>query len=109
MLIKYVHVLICICVGEGSWHFSAISLQHNLEKYKTLFGEVDVSGSEWHRYVSVKISDLPKDLNLTEWWLAQASYLPTLSKIAIPLIWIPIASCEVERSFSQYGDILSSD
>ena len=75
-------------------------MQHNFEKYKTLFGEVDVSGSEWHRYVSVKISDLPKDLSLTEWWLAQASYL---SKIAIPLIWIPVAICEVERSFSQYG------
>ena len=23
MLIKYAHVLIYICVGEGSWHFSA--------------------------------------------------------------------------------------
>ena len=30
MLIKYAHMLICISAGEGSWHFSAISLNMHL-------------------------------------------------------------------------------
>ena len=35
MLIKYAHVLTCICVGEGSRHFSAISFwrESNLAVY----------------------------------------------------------------------------
>ena len=30
VLIKYAHVLICICTGKGSLHFSAISLYYLL-------------------------------------------------------------------------------
>ena len=32
MLIKYLHMLICICVGEGSRHFSAILLKNECPK-----------------------------------------------------------------------------
>ena len=30
VLIKYAHVLICISVGEGSWHFSAFHLEQDM-------------------------------------------------------------------------------
>ena len=79
------------------------------QMYKYLFGETDISGCEWHKYTSLRIADLPEEINLIEWWKAQSSNLPTLSKIAIPFIWVPVTSCEVERSFSQYANILSHD
>ena len=53
--------------------------------------------------ISLRIADLPEEINLTEWWKAQSSNLPTLSKIAIPFIWVPVTS------FSQYANILSHD
>ena len=59
--------------------------------------------------ISLRIADLPEEINLTEWWKAQSSNLPTLSKIAIPFIWVPVTSSKVERSFSQYANILSHD
>ena len=70
------------------------------QMYKYLFGETDISGCEWHKYTSLRIADLPEEIHLTEWWKAQSSNLPTLSKIDIPFIWVPVTSREVERSFS---------
>ena len=55
------------------------------------------------------MSELPDQLDLTEWWKAQADHFPMLYKIALPMIQVPVASCEAERSFSQYADILSDD
>ena len=79
------------------------------QMYKYLFGETDISGCEWHKYTSLRIADLPEEINLNEWWKAQSSNLTTLSKIDIPFIWVPATSREVERSFSQYANILSHD
>ena len=72
------------------------------QMYEYLFGETDISGCLWH----LRIADLPEEINLTEWWKAQSSNLPTLSKIDIPFIWVPVTSREVE---SQYANILSHD
>ena len=74
-------------------------------------GVAEVPGSEWHQYISLKNSDLPDDetFNLNEWWLAQKERFPTLSIAALPYIWLPVASAEVERSFSQYNDVLRDD
>ena len=58
---------------------------------------------QMYKYTSLRIADLPEEIHLTEWWKAQSS------KIAIPFIWVPVTSCEVERSFSQYANILSHD
>ena len=77
--------------------------------YGDLKGIREVPGSEWHQYTSLKSSDLPETLNLDEWWKAQKERFPTLTKAALPHIWLPVASAEVERSFSQYSDVLRDD
>ena len=86
-------------------------LSVNKLDFVDLKGIAEIPGSEWHQYISLKNSDVPDDktFNLNEWWLAQKERFSTLRVAAVPYIWLPVASAEVEYSFSQYKDVLQDD
>ena len=60
VLIKYAHVLICISVGEGSWHFSAF---HFLSDLSTHSGCVIICDA-WHLYSLYFGSESSQDCSL---------------------------------------------
>ena len=48
-----------------------------------------------------------RELDLDKYWNEKSITLPNLSKIALIYIWLPVAGVDVERSFSDYKNILS--
>ena len=63
----------------------------SVEKYGYDYGEVIEEG----------------ELDLDKYWNEKSITLPNLSKIALIYIWLPVAGVDVERSFSDYKNILS--
>ena len=47
------------------------------------------------------------ELDLDKYWSEKSITLPNLSKVALIYIWLPVAGVDVERSFSNYKNILS--
>ena len=50
---------------------------------------------------------LPNPLVISEFWEGVRDRFPNLATIASHVIWMPVASVDVERSFSQYKHILN--
>ena len=64
---------------------------------------------EWSIYCGWDKSKLLGNLDLDQFWRGNINHFPLLSNIALNYIWLPISSCSVERSFSNYNNILSND
>ena len=62
---------------------------------------------EWLIYMNLNPSEIPQPLNITKLWESMAGRFPNLSSIAKEVIWMPVASVDVERSFSQYKHLLN--
>ena len=52
-------------------------------------------------------SEIPQSLNITKFWESMAGRFPNLCSIAKEVIWMPVDSVDVERSFSQYKHLLN--
>ena len=50
---------------------------------------------------------LPNPLVISEFWEGVRDRFPNLATIASHVIWMPVASVDVERSFLQYKHILN--
>src|SRR5437763_1016934 len=48
-----------------------------------------------------------QEVNLDNYWKDLSKSLPTLSKIALIYIWLPVSGIDMERSFSAYKTILN--
>ncbi|RHZ85238.1 hypothetical protein Glove_69g55 [Diversispora epigaea] len=64
---------------------------------------------EWAIYCGSVKNLIIDQINLDLYWTEMQATLPILSNIALDCIWFPISSCSVERSFSTYNNLLSSD
>ena len=64
---------------------------------------------EWAIYCGSVKTIVQEQINLDSYWTEMQATLPILSNIALDYIWLPISSCSVERSFSTYNILLSSD
>lgn len=66
---------------------------------------------EWEIYTRSNIDDIPSTseggLDLTSYWKGNSSRFPSLAEIAREVLWMPVASVDVERSFSQYKHLLN--
>lgn len=61
---------------------------------------------EWLIYVQYR-DELPNPLHISEFWEGMRDRFPNLAAIASHAIWMPVASVDVERSFSQYKHLLN--
>ena len=52
-------------------------------------------------------SAIPSSLNLPAFWQSVSDRYPSLSAVALDAIWMPVASVDCERSFSQYKHLLN--
>ncbi|CAG8612678.1 31793_t:CDS:1, partial [Racocetra persica] len=55
------------------------------------------------------VNEIIDEINLHSYWIGMQSILPILSEIAQDYIWLPVSSCNVERSFSMYNNLLNND
>ena len=62
---------------------------------------------EWSIYCRMEEIIEEGELDLDKYWNEKSITLPNLSKIALIYIWLPVAGVDVERSFSDYKNILS--
>ena len=62
---------------------------------------------EWSIYCRLEEIIEEGELDLNNYWKEKHTILPNLSKIAQIYIWLPVAGVDVERSFSNYKNILS--
>ena len=63
--------------------------------------------TEWAIYRNIKQHELPEPLDLLEFWEGMKVRLPLLADIALSVLQVPASSAEVERSFTDYGNILT--
>ena len=61
---------------------------------------------EFQIYVNYK-DDLPNPFNIPAFWNANKSRFPLLQQISNKVIWMPVTSVDVERSFSQYKHLMN--
>lgn len=61
---------------------------------------------EWGIYCRLE-EIIEGELDLDNYWKEKSTTLPNLSKIALIYIWLPVAGVDVERSFSDYKNILN--
>ena len=62
---------------------------------------------EWLIYTQFQSDALPSALELPSFWASMVGRFPFLSQIAFNVIWMPVTSVDVERSFSQYKYLLN--
>src|SRR6266496_5666425 len=62
---------------------------------------------EWSIYCRMEEIIEEGELDLDKYWNEKSITLPNLSKIALIYIWLSVAGVDVERSFSDYKNILS--
>ena len=60
-----------------------------------------------HLHTQYEQSAIPTALSLPAFWESMHSQFPLLSAVARDAIWMPVASVDVERSFSQYKHLLN--
>ena len=58
-------------------------------------------------YYQSSLDTLPDPFVLSDYWRSLSFRFPLLSSIAKRVIWMPVTSVDVERSFSQYKHLLS--
>ena len=61
---------------------------------------------EWLIYTQYR-DELPSPPSIPEFWEGMKGRFLNLSTIAADAIWMAVASVDVERSFSQYENILN--
>lgn len=65
---------------------------------------------EWVAFVNLsKDASKMSEMDLLSFWSSVTRRIPKIAKVAKALLMIPANSAEVERSFSKYNKILSSD
>ncbi|GBB98979.1 hypothetical protein RclHR1_33840001 [Rhizophagus clarus] len=64
---------------------------------------------EWAIYCESVNEIVEENIDLNLYWVGKKRILPILLNIALDIIWLPISSCSVERSFSMYNNLLNSD
>ena len=86
------------------------SLSHNIEDYSAIAGLQSPSSAlldEWLIYTLYKPEDIPEPLDLPAFWESLSHRFPNLATVAKDVLWFPVASVDVERSFSQYKHLLN--
>ena len=87
------------------------SLTHDIAHYEAIPGLKNPSPTlvdEWLVYVQYKTEDIPEPLHLASFWQSLGlARFPNLAAVAKDVLWFPVASVDVERSFSQYKHILN--
>ena len=85
------------------------TLNHNIGDYTAIKSLQDPSPElldEWLIYVQYR-DELPNPLHISEFWEGMGDRFPNLAAVASHAIWMPVASVDVERSFSQYKHLLN--
>ena len=85
------------------------SLPRNVEDYSAIKALQEPSPElleEWLIYTQFR-DDLPSPLSIPNFWENMKFRFPNLSAIALDAIWMPVASVDIEHSFSQYKHILN--
>ena len=62
---------------------------------------------EWLISMQLPPSSIASTLSVPSFWQGMAERFPLLSAVALDSIWMPVASVDCERSFSQYKHILN--
>lgn len=82
--------------------------RHNISSYKIIPHFKNPSDDiiiEWGIYCGLN-EEQNDNLDLDEYWKEKKRTLPNLAQIALIYIWLPISGVDVERSFSDYKNIL---
>jgi hypothetical protein len=82
-------------------------LSHDIGDYSAIPSLQDPTHTlleEWLIYVQYDCDELPNPFNVNEFWKGVKTRFSNLAVIAI---WMPVASVDVERSFSQYKHIIN--
>jgi uncharacterized protein YheU (UPF0270 family) len=58
-------------------------------------------------YMRIKINQQAAE-NVLSWWKKHSTIFPQLSRLALPLLWIPASSATSERVFSETGRVLEA-
>lgn len=83
-------------------------LSKSMNDYVSAIAGLTTAADEWPVYLQlVEKEPPPSDCNIVSFWQAAKDRLPILSALAESYIAMPVASTDVERSFSKYGSILS--
>ena len=85
------------------------TLGNNIEEYgaiKALQDPLPELLEEWLIYTQYR-DELPSPFSIPAFWKGMKDRFPHLSTIGAAAIWMPVASVDVERSFSQYKHILN--
>ena len=83
-------------------------LSHTLSEYVSIIPSFAAAADEWPVYIDVVTQDLlPDDILLFWQSMMQQNRLTKLASLARAYLAIPVASVDVERSFSKYGSVLS--
>jgi hypothetical protein len=89
------------------------SLPHGITQYEAVPGIKNAGPElrdEWAAYCQINPDDykFPDAVSgLPAFWRGLATRFPLLSSVAEDAIWMPVASVDVERSFSQYKHLLN--
>ena len=84
-------------------------LGHDIGDYTSIKSLQDPSPKlleEWLIYMQY-CEELPNPVSISEFWVGMKDHFPNLATIASHAIWMPVASVDVERSFSQYKHLLN--
>ncbi|ESP02112.1 hypothetical protein LOTGIDRAFT_157260 [Lottia gigantea] len=79
-------------------------LSHDIEQYQSMPSNELVH--EFQLYVQLTPDDIPDTFNVSAFWHSMSHCFPLLAAVAKDAIWMPVASVDVERSFSQYKHLL---
>ena len=84
------------------------ALQHNIDVYNAIpqlrLPSQDLA-SEFIMYTQYS-EQFPDEFNIASFWTGVQQRYPKLAKIALDAIWMPVASVDVERSFSKHKELL---
>ena len=86
------------------------SLPRDISRFSAIHGLNSPSPrllSEWAIYRNIKQHELPDPIVLQEFWEGMKIRLPFPAEIALSVLQVPASSAEAERSFTDYGNILT--
>jgi len=83
-------------------------LSHAFADYVDIIPSVDTAANEWQTYLDITARETVPDDIISFWQsLVQQNRLPKLAALAKGYLAMPVASVDVERSFSKYSSVLS--
>ena len=86
------------------------TLSHDIKDYSAISELANPSAAlldEFLIYVHFKGEEIPTPFTVSSFWKANTNRFPHLASVASTAIWMPVASVDVERSFSIYKHILN--